>query len=168
MWDVELPSALSANQSVKVSKDGYTLQFRFAGELNSMSAVEALSRGIGEISVSEQALSSMAVQPAQANILEQESIPYEIGEQSLLMPGENASALTYANVYRSTDVRYDLQSNQLKESVIIRELPSGLRGYRYVLDAPGLSLELQQDESIHAYAENAAEGEDPVFYLPAP
>ena len=168
MWDVELPSALSTNQSVKVSKDGYTLQFRFAGELSSISAAEALPRGIGEISVSGQALSSIAVQTAQANILEQESIPYEIGEQAVRMPEENASALTYANVYRSTDVRYDLQSNQLKESVIIRELPSGLRGYRYVLDAPGMSLELQQDKSIHAYAENASEGEDPVFYLPAP
>ena len=78
------------------------------------------------------------------------------------------SAIEYSGIYSNTDLRYDLQSNQLKESVIIKSAKDTLAGYKYVLSAPNMVLELQDDNSIHVYAANAAEGDEPLFYMPAP
>ena len=78
------------------------------------------------------------------------------------------SAVAYNDIYSNTDLRYDLQSNQLKESVIIKQAKDTLAGYKYTLSAPGMVLELQEDNSILAYAADAEEGDEPIFYMPAP
>ena len=78
------------------------------------------------------------------------------------------SAVSYSDIYANTDLRYDLQSNQLKESVIIKQAKDTLAGYKYTLSAPGMVLDLQEDGSIYAYAADAEDGDDPVFYMPAP
>ena len=78
------------------------------------------------------------------------------------------SAVSYSDIYANTDLRYDLQSNQLKESVIIKQAKDTLAGYKYTLSAPGMVLELQEDNTIFAYAADAEEGDEPIFYMPAP
>lgn len=69
---------------------------------------------------------------------------------------------------RRRGVIYDLDSNRLKESLILRSYPSELLGYRYHLEAENLRLELQEDNRILAYAKDAEPGDEPVFYMPAP
>lgn len=78
------------------------------------------------------------------------------------------STAEYASVFNGVNVRYDLNSNSLKESVIIASAPTGRTGYQYLLEAKNLVLELQEDNSIYAYATDHAEGDDPVFFMPAP
>ena len=77
------------------------------------------------------------------------------------------AAIEYSSVYQNVDLRYDLNSNKLKESVIINNMESNLRGYRYILETD-LILEKQEDNSIYAYQVGATEGADPVFFMPAP
>lgn len=78
------------------------------------------------------------------------------------------SAAEYASVFNGVSVRYDLTSNTLKESVIIASAPANRAGYQYLLEVKNLVLELQEDNSIYAYAEDHAEGDEPLFVMPAP
>lgn len=79
-----------------------------------------------------------------------------------------SSAAEYASVFNGVSVRYDLTSNTLKESVIIASAPANRAGYQYLLEVKNLVLELQEDNSIYAYAEDHAEGDEPLFVMPAP
>ena len=63
-----------------------------------------------------------------------------------------SSTAEYTAVFNGVNVRYDLNSNSLKESVIIAAAPTGRTGYQYLLEAKNLVLELQEDNSIYAYA----------------
>lgn len=79
-----------------------------------------------------------------------------------------SSTAEYASVFNGVNVRYDLNSNMLKESVIIATAPTNRTGYQYLLEVKNLVLELQEDNSIYAYAEDHAEGDEPLFVMPAP
>lgn len=78
-----------------------------------------------------------------------------------------SSAAEYASVFNGVSVRYDLTSNTLKESVIIASAPANRAGYQYLLEVKNLVLELQEDNSIYAYAEDHTEGDEPLFVMPA-
>ncbi len=90
-----------------------------------------------------------------------------LGEDSLLKDvlKRISSTLMYKGVLDKTDLKYELISNQLKETVIINGYREGLSGYQYVIEAEGLTLEKKEDGEIIAYAESQ---EDPAFYLPRP
>lgn len=79
-----------------------------------------------------------------------------------------SGAAEYASVFNGVSVRYDLTSNTLKESVIIASAPANRAGYQYLLEVKNLVLELQEDNSIYAYAEDHTEGDEPLFVMPAP
>ena len=79
-----------------------------------------------------------------------------------------SSAAEYTSVFNGVNVRYDLSSNTLKESVIISSKPTNSAGYQYLLEVDNLVLELQEDNSIYAYAVDYTEGDEPVFFMPAP
>lgn len=76
-----------------------------------------------------------------------------------------SSGIRYDGVFEGTDLRYDLISNQLKETVILNEYQEGLTGYRYILNTGDLILKKEEDGTITA---SPQEGEEPVFFLPAP
>ena len=79
-----------------------------------------------------------------------------------------SSTAEYASVFNGVSVRYDLNSNSLKESVIIASAPAGRTGYQYLLETENLVLEQQEDNSIYAYAADHTDGDEPVFFMPAP
>ena len=76
-----------------------------------------------------------------------------------------SSGIRYDGIFEGTDLRYDLISNQLKETVILNEYQEGLTGYRYILNTGDLILKKEEDGTITA---SPQEGEEPVFFLPAP
>ncbi len=186
IWDVSLPTSLTANTPVTVSRDGYSLSFLFSGELHNdhvvmsagedvcvastkdMSSTETLSLS----GISAAAQESVTTAPLQASSAQlaaaQETVDHSgtLLEETIL-PKLN-TALVYEDIYDNTDLRYDLSSHTLKESVIINSPSETLAGYSYTLTTAGLVLELQDDDSILAYAADAAEGDAPVFTMPAP
>lgn len=88
-------------------------------------------------------------------------------DNRLLPSAAQDGETVYQDVYHDTDVTYDLDSNRLKESLILRSCPKELLGYRYYLEAENLRLELQEDNRILAYAKDADSEAKPVFYMPA-
>ena len=85
--------------------------------------------------------------------------------ESVVTEGLNTT-VEYSSVLDSTDLRYDLISNRLKESIIINSSDVPSEGYRFNIEAENLLLELQEDNSINAYASGG--GSEPVFHMPAP
>ena len=109
------------------------------------------------------------VQPSQL-MLKDSEIVFSQNDKTLqeTFPEKLCSTVEYASVFNGVNVHYDLNSNSLKESVIIASAPTGRTGYQYLLETKNLVLELQEDNSIYAYATDHAEGDDPVFFMPAP
>ena len=72
--------------------------------------------------------------------------------------------MQYTNVYQNTDIQYDLNSYQLKESIILRSYNSAVRGYDFLLETGGLNPVLLKDNSIEL---QTAQG-GVIMTLPAP
>lgn len=109
------------------------------------------------------------VQPSQLTLKDSE-IVFSQNDKTLqeTFSEKLSSTAEYTAVFNGVNVRYDLNSNSLKESVIIAAAPTGRTGYQYLLEAKNLVLELQEDNSIYAYAIGHTEGDEPVFFMPAP
>ena len=113
--------------------------------------------GRTQAQTSQIALKESAVEFSQGDRLLQQSFSDKL-----------SSAAEYTSVYNGVNVRYDLNSNRLKESVIISAAPAGRTGYQYLLETQNLVLELQEDNSIFAFAADHADGDEPLFFMPAP
>ena len=178
VWNVALPDNLSTG-AVSIAKDGYTLSFQMAGQLLQPGGLELMS----ESSVAPQQIAteetvtvsvsgaehSFGVQQAQATSAAMQSPDIAAAKAAAAYPElvaeKNTSGLLYANVYTGTDIRYDLQSNQVKESVILSAYNARLRGYSYILNTGNMIPRLQRDNSILFYDEKE---ENIIMVMPAP
>ena len=175
VWDVRFPEKLEGSNRIAVTKDGYTLQLGMAGALHSDPSAEKMEAGEETLSIraeadvtaqGEAAVSVTAAQGAKAQVqiidytAEKAAAEYE--EQ---IPDKLHSRLSYANVYNNTNVAYDLQSNQVKESVILRSYDSALRGYRFTLQTAGMLPVLREDGHIDLYGKD---GKTLVMVIAAP
>lgn len=75
--------------------------------------------------------------PADESAAEVSSIASTLADEGQLQPeaalNNQRSETAYQDVYHDTDVTYDLDSNRLKESLILRSCPKELLGYTKVL-----------------------------------
>ena len=165
VWDVSFPQQLSRDKSITIKKDGYTLSFAMAGELTNSGNVAVMSASLTKESAAE-TLTVGAVRKASASVQKPDlsamraSVQYEE-----MVPEKARSQIAYANVYQNTDVIYDLNSNRVKESVVLENYNSALRGYRYTLDVGEMIPVLDQEGQILFYD---ADGENIVMVMPAP
>ena len=170
MWDVSVPAELNTARGITVSRNGYSLSFYLTGQLfeDGGAISESGSASMGEELPGE----DMICVPAGESTAAISSTTSTLADDDQLQPeaalkNQRSKAL-YQNVYHDTDVTYDLDSNRLKESLILRSYPKEMLGYRYRLETDSLRLELQEDNRILAYAKDAGPQDEPVFYMPAP
>ncbi len=180
IWDVSFPQNLTGSKYVTITKDGYTLSFAMAGELRqngnlevasvqggmttaSLTEPETVSLSIGGVSETY-AVSAVKSSAAQIQTVDLSATKESLQHQEIV-PEKSASRLMYSNVYDNTNIRYDLQSNQVKESIILNQYNSALRGYRFNLNVGELIPVLGEDGHIDFYD---AEKEDIVMVMPAP
>ena len=81
----------------------------------------------------------------------------EAAEHEELINEKLVSQLLYEEVYENTDVKYDLQSNRVKESVILESYNEKLQGYRYEVNTGAMIPVLREDGRIDFYDENERE-----------
>lgn len=81
------------------------------------------------------------------------------------VPDKLHSKLLYQNIYESTNVTYDLQSNQIKESIILSQYNANLRGYQFRLDVGSLVPVLNDNGQIDLYD---AEQDEIIMVIEAP
>ena len=76
-----------------------------------------------------------------------------------------SSRLTYDGIYEDTDIIFDLNSNRVKESIVLNAYRESLKGYIYVLEVGDLTPVLLETGEIELWDEA---GEEIVMYMPAP
>ena len=148
IWDVRFPQQLSKNTQISIAKDGYTLSFGMAGELRQSGNLEVMSAensrataslnpATETIEITSNGISqTFAVSAAQTSTAQVQTVAYEQpeGTYAEMILDKLSSRLQYADVYANTNVLYDLRSHQVKESIIMEQYSSTLRGYQYYLD----------------------------------
>ncbi len=168
-WDVALPASLDGGSAVELTKDEGTLRFYFTGELNGRTDVVSDSADASPDADDVQTEASTAVENVQTSSLQVASPELSFSEDDKTLEATISDKLntgaSYADVYRGVDVCYDLQSDILKESIVIRSASDSREGYRYLLQTGELTLTLQEDGSVDAMS---ADSETPVFHMPAP
>ena len=186
VWDVRFPSQLTKTQGVTIEKDGYTLSFYMAGELNSnhelMSATEpviaeelaiaaetdlaaniaptlALETTTEQLTVADMQISTAAIQQIDTSTMKA-SMEFEE-----MVPEKTYSRLAYNNVFQNTQIVYDLDSNKVKESIVLNTYSQSLRGYRYTLHTGEMIPVLEESGQILFYDKAQ---ENIVMVMPAP
>ncbi len=161
-WKVTFPQQLNRNQKVSITKDQYTLAFGMAGEISTN--LESVTISDIQHAVSDLTVSSVNNVQAQIRKMEldtmRDSMAYpETFVETLF------SKLIYENVYQDTNLEYELDGSQVKESIILEEYNPSVSGYRYTLEVNNLSPVLGKDGSI--VLKDSVSGEV-VMTMPAP
>ena len=176
VWEVTLPQQMTANSPVTITKDGYTLSFVLAGELNKPSDAVVMSEQT-ELSVQgnlsagnkEDGVQTFALASTQAAAAQQQDMGVAQAKAGAEHPETISDKLTsrllYADIYPNTNVTYDLDSNKVKESIIIERYDADLRGYKYTLNVGELVPVLYDDGRIDFFN---ADKSDIVMTMPAP
>ena len=163
-WNVRFPRSLSGSDMIGITKDGFTVQFGMAGEMRSSGDLVVAS--IGQVGATADTLAVSSAQTATAQIQQIDlTAARAAAEHPETILDKLNSRLTYANVYPNTNVVYDLQGNQLKESVILQQYDATLWGYRYTLDTGDLIPVLREDQQIDLCHPDTNEV---VLTMPAP
>ena len=165
-WNVRFPQNLSGSNMIGITKDEFTIQFGMAGELRSTGDLVVAS--VGQIG-GESAVGTLAVSAAQTATAQIQSMDLTAARAAAGYPetvlGTLNARLTYANLYPNTNVIYDLQGNQMKESIILQQYDSSLWGYRYTLDTGVLVPILDENQQINLCNPDTNEV---VLTMPAP
>ena len=169
VWNVSFPSQLSSGKRISLTKDGYTLQFGMAGALSHSGHV-VMDANASQMSVDDpvliEALSVQAAEISTAQVMQIDAMAIsEAQEHPEAIADKAVSRLQYIGVYEDTNIVYDLQSNELKESVVIGHFDPTLCGYQYELDVGSMIPVMNDDNSIYFYD---SEQENVVMIMPAP
>jgi len=154
IWDVTFPQQLGGANAVTITKDGYTLSFAMAGELRSSGQLTAQAQDLVAAN-----LSSAQVQTIDTLAMKEEA------EHPEAIPDKLQSRILYADIYSNTHVQYDLDSNKVKESIVLESYSATLQGYSYTLNVGQMVPVLQDDGSILFYDK---EQKNIVMVMPAP
>lgn len=139
--DIKLPASFAPGKPVSLTKDGYTLQFMMEGTYAAeSSSIQAPNAGLAQRMTSVQ----------------KKTISTKLD-----------SKVIYSNVLPDIDFQYLVESQELKESVIVKSLPTTPLTYTYSVTADKLDPVLEKDNSINFYPRGKTDGV-PVFVMPAP
>lgn len=159
-WQVSFPQIMGHGSAVSVTKDGYTLSFSLAGKLTTGGGGAQIMSNKGET------LALATGQTAMARIEAVDLTDVKASAQfAETVQDKLYSRLSYNSVYENTNIVYDLQSNKVKESIVMGKYDSTLRGYRYTLHTGSLIPVLEEDGHIAFYDENR---ENIILVMPAP
>ena len=158
-WQVEFPQQLDEESKVKITKDGYTVSFLMSGELRLDTAMTELRTSVGTAKASKVKKSQGKVHKYDYSKLKEQAQHPEVIRDNL------RSRMTYSDVYTNTDVIYDLDTQQLKESIVINTYDPSVYGYVYTLDTGNLISVLNEDGSVDLLTKNKGEV---VMTMPAP
>ncbi|MBQ6832367.1 MAG: DNRLRE domain-containing protein [Oscillospiraceae bacterium] len=146
VWDVRLPGQTGTKQSLTISKDGYTLTFGLPQKLTALSTravgAEQTFTAAQAGSVAAQVDAKLDVSQAKEDALHPETVIDGL-----------SSRVTYESLHSNTNVVYDLTSNKVKESVVLRQYDPSLAGFRYVLDVGTMVPVLDEAGHITFYDE---------------
>ena len=193
-WRVSFPQSLSSDNGVTISKNGFTLNFRMTGELHGTNIEPVDAEAVAEtedttientevveteseldnIEADSEAEADGAVTLSVSAPAEMVTAAIEAVDMSEMQAAvdypevvveKNASRVRYENIYENTDIIFDLVSNRVKESVVLRSFCDSLHGYTYELNTGEMIPVLMETGEIEL---RDPESEQAVMHMPAP
>ena len=154
-WSVSFPKELTQEDKVTVSVGSYSLSFVMEGQVHSADSLQRTATP-----------RLKAVRKSRAAVRQPGALLKEKGlHNDKSVPQKLHSQLTYTEVFENTDVVYDLESNAVKESIVLQQYDETLEGYRYTLYTGELTPKMDDTGHIDLYAPG---GKEPVISLPSP
>jgi YD repeat-containing protein len=101
---------------------------------------------------------------AEIEVIDMEAVKAETEYPETVVEKIN-SRLSYKEIYEDTDIIFDLKSNQVKESIVMKEYRDTLMGYVYALEVGDMIPVLMETGEIEL---RSADEEDVILYMPAP
>lgn len=101
---------------------------------------------------------------AEIELIDMEAVKVEAEYPETVVEKTN-SRLSYEEIYEDTDIIFDLKSNQVKESIVMKEYREALKGYVYALEVGDMIPVLKETGEIEL---RSADGEEVIMYMPAP
>ena len=151
--NVRLPDKLSSNSPIRVTHGSHTLQWHLID--GQSQTAQVLSPTVEEeCSVTR----TVSIQGAA------QTITAEKKNQDFLSIEKRNASMLYTNVYADTHLRYDVNSNRFKESIVLNRI-SDRTQYVFEIQAEGLTASLQEDGAVYFFAPDQ---EAPVFVIVAP
>lgn len=146
-------SKVHKGKAVKVSQNNLSVSWEYLGKGNS--STENIQRVA--------TFSDAAVPETVLNVEKQVNGVSEI---------DKSSKAVYKNAETNTDLEYNIQGNNIKENIIVRECAEEYK-YRFALNTAGLKLRLSEDNTnIELYSEttdaNGEKIEKREFMIPSP
>ena len=168
LLNVSFPQNLNGSNHITVTKDGYTLAFGMAGQLNNSDEFVIYSADSSTTSRPDKT-DNLSVSTAQNTVAQLQSVDFTEAKAAAKYPEliqeQLTSRLSYTNVYDNTSITYELDSNRVKENVILSRYDATLRGYRYTLQTGNMIPVLGTDGHIDFYD---PQRENIILMMPAP
>ena len=174
-WQISFPQQLNNHTGVSIHTEDHSLHFQMTGQLSNISntGLTTATSSAAVLRDSDQAMAELIADASLSPMAESDALVLEPNiddtrnnaMQSEMAVEKAVSSLRYANVYANTDLAYDLISNQVKESIIIRQYSNDLGGYQYLLEMENLRPVLTDDNAIELYDKTT---NDLVMLMPAP
>ena len=164
LWEVSFPQSFGSNQSITIQKDGYTLSFGMPQKLTTGGNSGAVVMSAGDTAETYSTVQASAAAAQLDNQAELLAAKAEAEHPETVLD-KLSSRLTYENIHSDTNVVYDLDSNRVKESVVLAKKDAALRGFRYTLNTGSMIPVLEEDGTILLYNETQT---DIIMVMPAP
>ena len=146
---------------ITLSENGYQISMGFIPSQNGSNDT-LISTTSGQIAVSEAIISNHQSRQNQLTNISQ--ISDETDRLERLKTIDNETSVTYQNVLSDISLKYLLQSNEIKEYIVVNS-PQEHYTYHFTLALSGLQAELLIDGSIEL---TDVDSNDVVYYIPAP
>lgn len=157
--DVELPTSSGTKNPVKISHNGYTLSWNLKNQL----AVSPDIKQPAELEREELSQQKAASTASTQSMLSKQQRIIQENEEKVQLKNKRSAAI-YPDMLPGTDIQYDVQSNGVKESIVLDKLPSD-KSYTFHMEAADMSAVLEKDNSVAFYAKDKSE---PEFIIKAP
>ena len=126
-FNVELPKRMTADSAISLNEE---VSFKLVNE--------DISRSKGTVSKNEE------IKIDETN---SENVAYKESNMDSL-----SSSIEYKNVLDKTDLEYTISNNQLKENIVINELPAEDYSISYEINIGKMKAELNEDNSITIFS----------------
>ena len=165
---VSFASAASADSTVGITFEGYTLSWRVDVVRNPLSVADQTmttkQTALREVKQERASLASVATVESRA--FENLDAKTTFVKEEITSSFASTSALHYKNAFTgegSVDLRYTVSQNRVEEDIVINE-KSDIRSYVMQITAPELTAVLCEDDSVSFFNDNG----DSIFTIGAP
>lgn len=147
-FDISIPQSLNDNQKILVNKNGYSIGMGISNPIAETEECDNLPTILKNIKakITNNISDESALNSSQyLNLTDDEKIEYDNQEKMKIK--KHSSTVTYKEIFPDIDLKYDISSSKIKESIVINKHQENYI-YAFDMDFGDLKPVIQKDGSI--------------------